>query len=97
MRPFIANGTNSDCAGRGAGWGAGGSKAQPLSSAVRRITTRKRTKMHSLSPAPLDKTTSHSTRLQKTAAKSLVIPRAVEGGEQINMREPQGMKRFITA
>ncbi|MCK9201109.1 MAG: NAD(P)H-hydrate dehydratase [Gallionella sp.] len=30
-------------------------------------------------PNPLDKTTSHSTRLQTTAAKSLVIPRAGEG------------------
>ena len=27
---------------------------------------------------PLDKTTSHSTKLQKTAAKSLVIPQAGE-------------------
>ena len=31
------------------------------------------------SPYPLDKTTSHSTRLPKTAAKSLVIPPAGEG------------------
>ena len=30
-------------------------------------------------PAPLDKTTSHSTRLPETAAKSLVIPQAGEG------------------
>src|SRR5512137_2619445 len=29
--------------------------------------------------APLDKTASHSTRLQETAAKSLVIPQAGEG------------------
>jgi tetratricopeptide (TPR) repeat protein len=32
-------------------------------------------------PAPLDETTSHSTRLQKTAAKSLVIPLAGEGSK----------------
>ena len=30
-------------------------------------------------PNPLDETTSHSTRLQTTAAKSLVIPQAGEG------------------
>ena len=30
-------------------------------------------------PNPLDKATSHSTELQKTAAKSLVIPHAGEG------------------
>ena len=30
-------------------------------------------------PSPLSETTSHSTRLQKTAAKSLVIPLAGEG------------------
>jgi hypothetical protein len=31
------------------------------------------------SPYPLGETTSHSTRLQETAAKSLVIPPAGEG------------------
>jgi len=33
-------------------------------------------------PNPLDKTTSHSTRLQTTAAKSLVIPQAGEGANE---------------
>lgn len=32
-----------------------------------------------LTPTPLGKTTSHSTKLQNTAAKSLVIPPAGEG------------------
>ena len=33
-------------------------------------------------PNPLGKTTSHSTRLQNTAAKSLVIPQAGEGSNE---------------
>ena len=33
-------------------------------------------------PSPLDETTSHSTRLQTTAAKSLVIPQAGEGANE---------------
>ena len=37
-------------------------------------------------PLPLDKTTSHSTKLQKTAAKSLVTPQAVEG-DKVSLRE----------
>ena len=38
-------------------------------------------------PAPLDETTSHSTRLPKAAAKSLVIPPAGEGGTQRRERD----------
>jgi hydrogenase nickel incorporation protein HypB len=41
---------------------------------------------HSPLPNPLDKTTSHSTRLPNTAAKSLVIPHAGEGGKD-SLRE----------
>jgi hypothetical protein len=37
-------------------------------------------------PNPLDETTSHSTRLQMTAAKSLVIPQAGEGANE-SLRE----------
>ncbi len=37
-------------------------------------------------PTPLDKTTSHSTRLPETAAKSLVIPLAGEGRYKITRR-----------
>ncbi|MDO8465173.1 MAG: cation-transporting P-type ATPase [Gallionella sp.] len=37
-------------------------------------------------PNPLDETTSHSTRLQTTAAKSLVIPQAGEGANE-SLRE----------
>ncbi len=36
-------------------------------------------------PNPLNETTSHSTKLQKTAAKSLVIPQAGEGANVKNM------------
>jgi len=39
-------------------------------------------------PNPLDETTSHSTRLQETAAKSLVIPQAGEGANE-SLREFQ--------
>ena len=39
-------------------------------------------------PNPLDETTSHSTRLQETAAKSLVIPQAGEGANE-SLRELQ--------
>jgi Ni,Fe-hydrogenase III large subunit len=39
-------------------------------------------------PNPLDETTSHSTRLQNTAAKSLVIPQAGEGANE-SLRELQ--------
>jgi hypothetical protein len=35
-------------------------------------------------PNPLDETTSHSTKLQETAAKSLVIPQAGEGANEKN-------------
>jgi len=37
-------------------------------------------------PTPLDETTSHSTKLPKTAAKSLVIPQAGEGANE-SLRE----------
>jgi hypothetical protein len=37
-------------------------------------------------PNPLNETTSHSTKLQKTAAKSLVIPQAGEGANE-SLRE----------
>ena len=37
-------------------------------------------------PSPLDETTSHSTKLQNTAAKSLVIPQAGEGANE-SLRE----------
>jgi hypothetical protein len=37
-------------------------------------------------PNPLDETTSHLTRLPKTAAKSLVIPQAGEGAKE-SLRE----------
>jgi len=37
-------------------------------------------------PNPLDETTSHSTKLQETAAKSLVIPQASEGANE-SLRE----------
>ena len=37
-------------------------------------------------PNPLGKTTSHSTRLQTTVAKSLVIPQAGEGANE-SLRE----------
>ncbi|MDO8262952.1 MAG: hypothetical protein Q7T21_06980 [Gallionella sp.] len=33
-------------------------------------------------PNPLDETTNHSTRLQTTVAKSLVIPQAGEGASE---------------
>ena len=39
-------------------------------------------------PNPLNETTSHSTRLQKTAAKSLVIPQAGEGANVKTMFNP---------
>jgi len=42
--------------------------------------------VHSPLPNSLDDTTSHSTKLQKAAAKSLVIPRAGEGGKD-SLRE----------
>jgi coproporphyrinogen III oxidase-like Fe-S oxidoreductase len=41
---------------------------------------------HNPLPDPLNETTSHSTRLQNTAAKSLVIPQAGEGGK-VSLRE----------
>ena len=40
----------------------------------------------SLSPNSLDETTSHSTKLQKAAAKSLVIPQAGER-DAVSLRE----------
>ncbi len=37
-------------------------------------------------PSPLGEATSHSTKLQNTAAKSLVIPQAGEG-DKVSLRE----------
>jgi hypothetical protein len=44
-------------------------------------------------PNPLGETTSHSTRLQTTAAKSLVIPQAGEGANE-SLREPHVNRSF---
>jgi UDP-N-acetylmuramate dehydrogenase len=44
------------------------------------------TQFNSPLPGPLDETTSHSTKLPETAAKSLVIPQAGEG-DKVSLRE----------
>ena len=48
-------------------------------------------------PSPLGETTSHSTKLQRTAAKSLVTPQAVEG-DKVSLRElnVNGVVRCLT-
>lgn len=44
-------------------------------------------------PNPLDETASHSTKLSKTAAKSLVVPRTGEGAN-VSLRESRGKVLF---
>ncbi len=51
-----------------------------------RIMTQRFAMAVPLSPSPLGETTSHSTRLQTTAAKSLVIPRALKDSDPLRAK-----------